>query len=43
MKRPDALSHGSVAQLLERFADLRLLVLGDVMLDEYLKGQVERT
>lgn len=43
MKQPEALSHGSVAELLERFADLRLLVLGDVMLDEYLKGQVERT
>jgi D-beta-D-heptose 7-phosphate kinase/D-beta-D-heptose 1-phosphate adenosyltransferase len=37
------LSHGSVARILERFADLRLLVLGDVMLDEYLMGHVERT
>jgi D-beta-D-heptose 7-phosphate kinase/D-beta-D-heptose 1-phosphate adenosyltransferase len=39
----DALSHGSVARILERFGDLRLLVLGDVMLDEYLRGHVERT
>ena len=43
MNRPDVLSHGSVAQLLERFTGLRLLVLGDVMLDEYLTGHVERT
>jgi D-beta-D-heptose 7-phosphate kinase/D-beta-D-heptose 1-phosphate adenosyltransferase len=39
----DTLSHGSVALLLKRFAGLRLLVLGDVMLDEYLTGHVERT
>lgn len=43
MTQVETLSHGSVAQLLERFAGLRLLVLGDVMLDEYLTGHVERT
>ena len=43
MNQLDALSHGNVAQLLERFAGRRLLVLGDVMLDEYLRGHVERT
>ncbi len=43
MRQPEALSHGSVARLLERFSGQRLLVLGDVMLDEYLTGQVERT
>lgn len=43
MNQPEALSHGSVARLLERFGGLRLLVLGDVMLDEYLRGHVERT
>ena len=43
MSQAETLSHGSVAQLLERFAGLRLLVLGDVMLDEYLTGHVERT
>jgi D-beta-D-heptose 7-phosphate kinase/D-beta-D-heptose 1-phosphate adenosyltransferase len=43
MSHGENLSHGSVAQLLERFAELRLLVLGDVMLDEYLTGHVERT
>jgi D-beta-D-heptose 7-phosphate kinase/D-beta-D-heptose 1-phosphate adenosyltransferase len=43
VNQAETLSHGSVAQLLERFAGLRLLVLGDVMLDEYLTGHVERT
>jgi len=43
VSQTDALSHGGIAQLLERFAGLRLLALGDVMLDEYLKGSVERT
>ena len=43
MNQADMLSHGNVAQLLERFAGLRLVVLGDVMLDEYLTGHVERT
>ena len=36
------LSHGSVAQLLERFRELRIVVVGDVMLDEYFHGSVER-
>jgi len=36
------LSHGSVAQLLERFRELRIVVVGDVMLDEYFLGSVER-
>jgi D-beta-D-heptose 7-phosphate kinase/D-beta-D-heptose 1-phosphate adenosyltransferase len=39
----DSLSHGNVARLLERLGELRLLVLGDVMLDEYLVGDVGRT
>lgn len=43
MNQADVLSHGSVARVLKRFAGLRLLVLGDVMLDEYLTGHVERT
>ena len=43
MTETETLSHGRVARILERFADLRLLVLGDVMLDEYLNGRVERT
>ena len=43
MTESETLSHGSVARILEKFADLRLLVLGDVMLDEYLNGRVERT
>ena len=43
MSDSDSLSHGNVAQILERIAGLRLLVLGDVMLDEYLRGHVERT
>lgn len=43
MKQAEKLSHGNVARLLERFSGQRLLVLGDVMLDEYLKGYVERT
>lgn len=37
-----SLSHGSVAQLLERFRELRIVVVGDVMLDEYFLGSVER-
>ena len=36
------LSHGSVARLLERFRELRIVVVGDVMLDEYFLGSVER-
>lgn len=43
MRDSNALSHGSVAALLERFHDLRLVVLGDVMLDEYRAGNVSRT
>ncbi len=43
MTQIETLSHGGVAQILERMAGLRLLVLGDVMLDEYLMGHVERT
>lgn len=37
------LTQGDVARLLERLGELRLLVLGDVMLDEYLVGDVGRT
>ena len=36
------LFHGSVARLLERFRELRIVVIGDVMLDEYFLGSVER-
>ena len=36
------LSHGNVARLLERFRELRIVVVGDVMLDEYFLGSVER-
>jgi D-beta-D-heptose 7-phosphate kinase/D-beta-D-heptose 1-phosphate adenosyltransferase len=36
------LSHGGVAQLLECFRELRIVVVGDVMLDEYFLGTVER-
>lgn len=36
-------SHGGIAPLLERFRELEVLVLGDVMLDEYLSGEVART
>ena len=36
------LSHGSVARLLERFREVRIVVVGDVMLDEYFLGSVER-
>ncbi len=43
MRDSNALSHGSVAALLERFQELRLLVIGDVMLDEYRSGDVSRT
>ena len=43
MSGQEALSHGRVARILDRFAGLRLLVVGDVMLDEYLTGRVERT
>lgn len=43
MRDPHAPSHGSVAALLERFRGLRVLVLGDVMLDEYRAGDVSRT
>ena len=43
MKQVDTLSHGQAARLLERFSGVRIVVLGDVMLDEYLKGHVERT
>jgi D-beta-D-heptose 7-phosphate kinase/D-beta-D-heptose 1-phosphate adenosyltransferase len=43
MRDENALSHGNVAALIERFGDLRLLVLGDVMLDEYRSGDVSRT
>jgi len=37
-----SLTHGRVAQLLERFRELRIVVVGDVMLDEYFQGSVER-
>ncbi len=43
MKQAATLSHGRVAALLDSFVDQRLVVLGDVMLDEYLRGHVERT
>jgi len=43
MRDSNPLCHGSVAALLERFQELRLLVLGDVMLDEYRAGDVSRT
>lgn len=36
------LSSGSVTRLLRRFRDLRIAVVGDVMLDEYFLGDVER-
>ena len=31
-----------LARLVERFADVRLLVVGDLFLDEYLLGEVDR-
>jgi D-beta-D-heptose 7-phosphate kinase/D-beta-D-heptose 1-phosphate adenosyltransferase len=37
-----ASSHGPEATVLERFADRAVLVIGDVMLDEYLWGDVHR-
>ena len=42
MSETRGLSTGSVTRLLRRFADLRIAVVGDVMLDEYFLGHVER-
>ena len=42
MSDSQTLSHRNVAQLLERFRELKILVIGDVMLDEYFLGSVER-
>ena len=38
----DRLDQRRMVKLIERFAQLRLLVVGDVMLDEYLWGDVDR-
>ena len=35
-------SVGALLALLERFADLHVWVVGDLMLDEYVTGAVER-
>ena len=36
------LDRGRLEALLARFAQVRLLVLGDLFLDEYLFGEVDR-
>ena len=40
--KPAALDRERIESLLARFDDLHLLVAGDVLLDEYLVGEVDR-
>jgi D-beta-D-heptose 7-phosphate kinase/D-beta-D-heptose 1-phosphate adenosyltransferase len=41
-RRAPALAHANLASLIPRFARARVLVIGDLMLDEFVWGQVKR-
>ena len=40
--RPDRLDPEAILAALDAFADVRLLVVGDLVLDEYLWGDVDQ-